>query len=190
MQRIFDVGCTPREYIERAIEPARPGVCPKCKIGKPHRHGFYHRYCFDGEGWLLIPIRRYRCPRCRLTISFLPSFCIPGFEYSLKVVWRAIHWRLAKRCSLRKCLAKLLAEFPKLSWLPQRISFYANRFLGNLPWMEAVLRSVFPRIKLGLAKEKRAKKVLATVRLGFKQIQSPARLYHEQCGRSFLAPLR
>ncbi|HBG15779.1 MAG TPA: hypothetical protein DDW93_03280 [Firmicutes bacterium] len=31
---------------------------------------------------------------------------------------------------------------------PQKISFYARWFLRNLPWLESLLKNVFPRIKL------------------------------------------
>jgi hypothetical protein len=192
MQRIFDAGCSPQEYAAKgkAIEPPRPRICFGCKIGKPHKHGFYWRFCLDGHFCLRIAIRRYRCPRCGITISFLPSFCIPKFQHSLEVLWKVLHLRLEKGHSLRWCLKKLLKRFPHLDWFPQRISFYAKRFLDNLPWLESLLRNIFPRLRLGSDKKKRAKKVLATVRLGFHEIQSPARLFHEQCHRSFLAPLR
>ncbi len=190
MQKIYDPGCSPREYAARGcVEPPRPRICFSCEIGKPHQHGFYRRFFLDGHGCLRIRIRRYRCPRCGITFSFLPSFCIPNFQYSLDVLWRVLYLRFWKGRSLKQCSKTLLKEFPLFNWLPQRISFYAKRFLDNLPWMESLLRNMFPRMTLGLSKEKRAKKVLAIVRLGFRQIQSPARLFHEQCHRSFLAPL-
>jgi len=190
MQKIFDPGCSPQEYVAQGyVEPPRPRTCFSCRIGKPYKHGFYRRFYLDGLSCLRIVIRRYRCPRCGTTISLLPSFCVPRFQYSLQVLWKVLHLRLEKGLTLRKCIENLVNRFPQLDWLPQRISFYAKRFLDNLPWMESLLRNMFPKMKLGLGKEKRAKKVLATVRLGFRQIQSPARLFHEQCHRSFLAPL-
>ena len=191
MQIIFDPGCSAEEYMAQGyVEPPRPRMCFSCKIGKPHKHGFYERFYLDGVNCFRINVRRYRCPRCGITVSFLPSFCVPQFQYSLHVLWRVMHLRFKEKRSLRQCLKKLLEEFPRLAWLPQKISFYAKRFLDNLPWLESLLRNVFPRMKLGSNKEKRAKKVLATVQLGFRQIQNLARLFHEQCQRSFLAPLR
>ncbi len=191
MQIIFDPGCSAEEYVAQGyVEPPRPRICFSCKIGKPHKHGFYKRFYHDGVNCFRIKVRRYRCPRCGITISFLPSFCVPQFQYSLHVLWRVLYLRFKEKRSLRQCLKKLLEEFPQLAWLPQKISFYAKRFLDNLPWMESLLRNVFPRMKLGSTKEKRAKKVLVTVQLGFRQIQNLARLFHEQCQRSFLAPLR
>ncbi len=190
MQKIFDPGCSPQEYAAQGyVEPPRPRICFSCRIGKPHKHGFYRRFYLDGLNCFRIAIRRYRCPRCGITVSFLPSFCVPKFQYSLHVLWKVLHLRFEEGLTLRKCIEELLKIFPQLDWLPQRISFYAKRFLDNLPRMESLLRNTFPRMKLGVGKEKRAKKVLANVHSGSNQIQSHARLFHEQCHRSFLAPL-
>ncbi len=190
MQIIFDPGCSPREYVNQGwVEPKRPRVCPRGRIGKLHKHGFYKRFYLDGLSFWRILIRRYCCTRCGTTISFLPSFCVPKFQYSLCLLWEVLRLRLEKELTLKECTERLLSRFPRLEWLPQRISFYAKRFLTNLPWMEAMLRGIFPDMKLDLDTKKRAKKVLVTVRTGFDQIQSPARLFHEQCHRSFLAPL-
>jgi hypothetical protein len=190
MQIIFDPGCSSQEYVAQGyVEPPRPQTCFSCRIGKPYKHGFYKRFYLDGRSCSRIAIRRYRCPRCRITISFLPSFCVPKFQYSLYVLGKVLQLRFEKGFTLRKCIENLANRFPQLDWLPQRISFYAKRFLDNLPWMESLLKSMFPKMKLCFSKEKRAKKVLATVRLGFQEIQYLARLFHEQCHRSFLAPL-
>jgi hypothetical protein len=191
MQIVFDPGCSPQEYVAQGlVEPQRPRVCPRCRIGKPHKHGFYKRFFLDGFKLRRILIRRYYCRRCGTATSFLPSFCVPKFQYSLHLLWEVLHLRLEKGLTLKRCIERLLSRFPRLHWLPQRISFYAKRFLANLPWIESMLRGIFPNMKLDLDAKKRAKKVLVTVRTGFDQIQSPARLFHEQCHRSFLAPLR
>lgn len=41
-----------------------------------HRHGCYHRYARPVGGQRL-PIQRYWCPDCGLTISVLPEECLP-----------------------------------------------------------------------------------------------------------------
>lgn len=191
MQKVFETNCSLREYAEkgRAYPFPEPPICPCCKRSKPHKHGFYERFCLDGYISVRILVRRYYCRSCRATISFLPDFCVPKFQYSLSVLWRILYLRFEKKHSLRECTKILLHELPELEWLPQRISFYAKRFLDNLPWLESVLRSVFPRMRLDLSKEKRAKKVLAIVRSNANRIQNLARLFYEQCHRSFLAPL-
>src|SRR5690606_21514550 len=58
-----------------------------CRIGKLHKHGFYKRFYLDGLSFWRILIRRYCCTRCGTTISFLPSFCVPKFQYSLCLLW-------------------------------------------------------------------------------------------------------
>ena len=192
MQIVFETDCSISEYAEKGISFPFPllRLCPGCTEAKPHKHGFYWRHCLDGFSSFFIPIRRYHCTRCGITISFLPSFCLPGFHYALDVIWKALELRLGKGYSLRECLSGLLGRYPGLDWLPQRVSYYAKRFLENLPWLEATLRGVFPRTKLDLDKEKRAKKVLAIVQTGFRGIQSFAKLFFEQRRRSLLAPLR
>ena len=60
MQIVFDPGCSPQEYVAQGlVEPQRPRVCPRCRIGKPHKHGFYKRFFLDGFKLRRILIRRY-----------------------------------------------------------------------------------------------------------------------------------
>ena len=144
MQILFDPGCSPQEYAAQGlVELPRPRVCPRCSKGKPHKHGYYRRFCLDGLSCQRILTRCYYYIRCRTTVSFLPSFCIPKFQYSLHLVWKVLLLRLEEGLTLRDCLQEFLNRFPQLGWLPQRISFYAKRFVANLPWMESILRSVF-----------------------------------------------
>jgi len=51
-------------------------VCPRDPGQRLHRHGGYERYAdCDSEKRLRIP--RFRCPRCGLTFSMLPSEKLP-----------------------------------------------------------------------------------------------------------------
>lgn len=191
MQIIIKTDCSIEEYVAKGQDFPfpEPRLCPNCKRGKPNKHGFYRRFCLNGHSIFRLLIRRFRCRACRITISLLPDFCIPRFQYSLSLLWKVLELRFAQSLSLKKCIEALLQKFPGLQWLPQRISFYANRFTGNLHRMESLLRSAFSRFKLDLNEEKRAKKVLVTVRSISGGIRKPARFFHEQCRRSFLAPL-
>lgn len=155
-------------------------------IGKPHKRGFYKRFFLNGLNTWRIRIRRYYCTKCGTTISFLPAFCVPKFQYSLHLLWKVLLLHLEEGLTLKECLKRLTKRFPRLLWLPQRIGFYAKRFLDNIPWLESMLRNKFPGMRLYSDMKKRAKKVLVTVRTGFNPIQSPARLFYEQCHRSFL----
>ncbi|KNZ70396.1 hypothetical protein Tfer_0960 [Thermincola ferriacetica] len=53
-----------------------PYFCPLCK-GKTHRHGKYLRTVYSQDECFIIPIFRRRCPNCRVTFSFIPSFIKP-----------------------------------------------------------------------------------------------------------------
>src|SRR5690554_1441313 len=74
MQKVFETNCSLREYAEkgRAYPFPEPPICPCCKRSKPHKHGFYERFCLDGYISVRILVRRYYCRSCRATISFLP----------------------------------------------------------------------------------------------------------------------
>ena len=190
VQITFETSYSPREYADAGPDFPFPtlGLCPSCKQGKPHRHGFYWRFCLDGYRCLRIKIRRYYCRRCGITISLLPGFCVPRFQYTLDVIWKALLLHLDEDHSLRRCLRRLKNKFPLLDWHPHCVSFYAKRFQANLPWMETLLRCAFSRMKLDSGIKRRAKKVLATARYRFPRIQSFPKLFFEQCHRSFLAP--
>lgn len=118
---------SPRICGSRLGRTPRPRVCPECRIGKPHKHGFYKRFYLDGFSCRLILIRRYYCSRCGATISFLPSFCIPKFQYSLHFLWKVLRLRLEKGLTLRDCLQRLLNTFPEL-WVgcPRESAFTPN----------------------------------------------------------------
>jgi len=69
------------------IEAQIPACCPICEFPRPEGKGTYYRYV-----WLPkveeIEVRQVRCrrPGCRLTISLLPSFCVPFKRYSSAIV--------------------------------------------------------------------------------------------------------
>lgn len=73
MQQIFAANCSIQEYVAKGKEFSFPKltVCPGCKRSKPHKHGFYTRFCLDGYVIYRILIRRYYCQKCKATISFL-----------------------------------------------------------------------------------------------------------------------
>jgi transposase-like protein len=92
MQTIFLSNHTPEDYVERngnGIYPDAPKKCPFKTCGIPiemKKHGYYFRFlvtiAFTGR----IRIRRYKCPKCGKTLSMLPSFCLSGLTYGIKLV--------------------------------------------------------------------------------------------------------
>lgn len=68
--------------------------CPCCPGERMHRHGRYWRAVVGRWRITRIPIYRWRCPRCRHTVSLIPDFLKPYARFlSLlreKAVWRRV----------------------------------------------------------------------------------------------------
>lgn len=97
LQQIFLIEIDPEEYARQgeSFDFPVPDNCPNsdCLNFTPlKKHGFYERNCLDFTYQGKILIRRYYCPHCGKTISYLPSFCLPYFQYSLAVIYFIIHY--------------------------------------------------------------------------------------------------
>lgn len=84
---LHDFGIGIEEYVAKGKENDFPTFdrCPDCQCiaqGNVHRNGYYWRYGIE-EGEFYIPICRFRCLACKVTISILPSFLIPYFQHTL-----------------------------------------------------------------------------------------------------------
>jgi hypothetical protein len=67
--------------------PEAPSRCPHCQIPvKMSKHGFYKRYIIHTTYEGNIRIRRYICHDCCKTVSMLPSFCVPRYQYSVEII--------------------------------------------------------------------------------------------------------
>lgn len=119
------------EYESRGKENEFPIFerCLSCDClasGNLHRHGYYWRYGIEGDEQLRIPICRYKCISCKVTISVLPSFLIPYFQYTLYMIFEGIRRLLSGEKSdvSRQILAYHLKRFyEKLHWIH---SFFAD----------------------------------------------------------------
>ncbi len=80
MQRVIAVPWSPEEYVaEEAHDLIMPeSACPNCgALTKLHRHDTYERWFVTALAVLLrLTIARFLCPECRITISYLPEFCL------------------------------------------------------------------------------------------------------------------
>lgn len=80
MQRVISVPWSAEQYVSeeayRSIVPE--SVCPNCgSLTTLHRHGTYERWFISALAVLLhLSIARFLCPECRVTISYLPDFCL------------------------------------------------------------------------------------------------------------------
>jgi len=142
-----------------------PKTCPnpECLIPIPlKKHGFYKRNCLDFTYRGSILIRRYYCPYCGKTVSYLPSFCLLYYQYSLAVIYLVITNYIESNRSYAQILRQFKAHYPDLHLCMQHIEFYLLRFLMNLHtiqiglkqfWSDMALPDPGPNIKKGSPKD-------------------------------------
>ena len=193
MQLIFHVLSTPEEYhvADKDTLFPKPESCPNpaCRMPiPPIKHNFYSRGLDDIEFHERISIRRYYCKHCHMTFSYLPSFCLPYFRYSLKLIFIAL---LCHICQLAPIFIALV-QARKLWLTRQHRQFYSRRFLSNLTRIQMELRILIPYVELPESQDirKRAQKVLNIVLTEFPEIQPFSQRFFAQCGRSFMTPCK
>lgn len=128
MQIIHSFHITPREYHKRGKNNDFPqiDICPCYSYPSPlARHGFYWRNALFRQQEFRIPILRLKCSSCKKTISLLPDFLLPRFQYSLEFILEV----------LRKFFLHC-----KTTTYYQLLQFYRRRFLGNLNRIGAFFR--------------------------------------------------
>ena len=128
MQLIHAFNISPREYYIRGKKNDFPGIetCPLCSYPSTlSRHGFYWRNVLFRKTQYRIPILRLKCPSCGKTISLLPDFLLPHFQYSLEYILGAVRQFFMQS---------------KTTIYYQLLQFYRRRFWGNLNRMEAFFR--------------------------------------------------
>lgn len=191
MQFIFFTTLTPEQYIQldTAIPVPEPKEClhPTCRIKiPPEKHGGYERnvICQGLTGRIFV--RRYYCSYCGHTFSYLPSFCLPYFQYSLDLIFLNLLCHFFKLVKL----LKIFIQAKNLSLQRQHRQFYTRRFLCNLTYIKMIFRNIQPQIELPEEKdkEKGAQKVLGLVLSGFPQIQTFSTRFFAQSNHSFMAP--
>jgi hypothetical protein len=118
-----DFGIDIYEYEAKGRENDFPVLnqCPGClSQGKLHRHGYYWRYGIEGDEHMRIPICRYICLVCEITVSILPTFLIPYFQYTLHTILEGIGRFLKgeKGEGNRQLLAQHVKRFhEKIRWV-------------------------------------------------------------------------
>ena len=126
MQISHDFGVDIEVYAEKGIMNPFPllDCCPNCGCHGPgniHRHGYYSRYGIQDEQTWLLMICRYRCQICEITISILPDFLIPYFQYTL--------WMILKH------VKQLLEKKKERALSHQLCRYHLNRFLHYQNWV-------------------------------------------------------
>lgn len=199
MQSIFDAIVTPEEYEKQGKGFDFPVMCscknPKCDVYMMNtgiqRFGFYRRSVLDGVFNGKILIRRYRCKYCKMTFSFLPSFCLPYFQHSLRIIFLILLNTMSQEKTATEYQETIKEEYPKLPIQRQHIEFYINRFKTNLDRIKLGLRQLNPDVKLpNEGDKKEAQEVFSIVNNGLNQIHTFSQRFFAQCKHSFMASIR
>lgn len=142
MVQLYDFGIDVQTYANRGKENAFPSIhrCPHCQAKRNlYRHGYYERNALAGQDVYRIWIAGYRCVICKKTVTVLPTFLLPYFQYT---IWTIVHW-------LKERLSSLLGKEKSSSkfFLPrQGVGFYMRRFLAHLPWLRWFFQTKGKRI--------------------------------------------
>ncbi|WP_213397151.1 DUF6431 domain-containing protein [Virgibacillus pantothenticus] len=97
--------------------------CPGCHCfasGNIHRHGYYWRYGIKEDEHIPLAICRYLCLACGITISILPSFLVPYFQYTLYMIFKGIKRYLNGELfkSTRQLVGQHIKRFyKKIHWI-------------------------------------------------------------------------
>ena len=120
MQIIYSFNLTLDEYIDQIyfMDFTEFDSCPICHSHlKLIKHGFYFRNVITNKNInYFIPIRRFVCSKCKLTISLLPDFLLPYFQSTVIRVINLINDLIQNKIKRYLHLAH----------------FYKTRFLHNL----------------------------------------------------------
>jgi len=116
LQQIFLTSRSPEEYARQGenFEFPVPERCPNpaCMVPiPPKKHGFYQRNCLDFNYRGRIIIRRYYCPYCGKTVSYLPSFCLPYYQYSLAIIYLILVSYFSANMSYSSILSHLIPDY-------------------------------------------------------------------------------
>lgn len=138
MVKFYDFNQTLQEYYCRGKENLFPVLyeCPnpECPYhGRLRFHGFYTRNALSLYETYVIVIQRYFCPICKHTVSLLPSFLAPQFQYTLAFIFFTLFRLIISHLRLEQ-VTRLVGAFPgHQSISHQHLVFYRKRFLANLP---------------------------------------------------------
>jgi len=94
MQKIYSFGISPLTHAIRGTKNEFPEIktCPLCHYPEPlEKHGFYWHNALFSSREFRIPICRLKCSSCGKTISSLPDFLVPYYQYCLVYIIESLH---------------------------------------------------------------------------------------------------
>lgn len=146
MVKIHHFQITVQEYHRRGKQNLFPEMygCPNpcCRYeGRLRRHGFYDRNALTLMATYAIVIQRYYCPACKKTVSLLPSFLAPRFQYSLACIFFALYQLSVHHLAFARIAGKINLRSGRSEMSHQHICFYRNRLSKNRPLIIGFLGS-------------------------------------------------
>lgn len=190
MQIIFHTEHSAEEFSTQksSLFPKPPQRCPFKDCALPielKKHGYYTRFFVSKTFSGILYIRRYICPVCGRTISMLPVFCVPKFQYSGLDIIQMLHELYQGDLTLKRYVDGVKQYFPAMD--RRHINYYKKRILENRKFIQYGLNLISPEfISAGSIPEnqKWVKEFLDEVN----QIQARIFLvdFHTKTGESFM----
>jgi hypothetical protein len=152
------INLTPEEYASQDKKSINVKIPDKCQFQdcgvrvSMKKHGFYERYYIKAGFNQRIPIRRLRCPVCGRTLSIMPIFIAPKFQYCPETILKYVYGALIREGTLQDYLIKMNCQ-NNLDISRQLLYFYLKRIRGNIPFIIAGLRHSNPAILLPEARD-------------------------------------
>jgi hypothetical protein len=173
--------------------PPPPNKCPICnKHIAMKKHGFYKRYFITNGFNKKIFIRRYICLECGRTISYLPYFCTPFYQYYIELIIKYVKTVITYAGTQKACVEALKSHNPDILIERQHIYFYIKRFKDNVVYIQHGLRQLTPDVSYRVNendKEERVRELIEIISSGFKSTHVFGKRFRDNCNRAFLGSL-
>jgi hypothetical protein len=183
MMQIF---FTLKEGLESYLKSGKKYDFPSPEIRRCHRcnkfvefkkHGFYERYLVTTEYSGQIVIRRYICPICGCTISYIPDVCMPGFVFSTELIFKALY-------AYFKIISYSAKELSR-----QLVKYYRARLISKTTAISATLREILPHARLpdkSLSIEEKTRMVLLLIKSSKININDISHRFYDISGKAIL----
>ncbi len=147
MQLIFNTEHKAEDFSTKNSEifPEPPQRCPfkDCALPvKLKKHGYYTRYYISRTYTGVLYIRRYICPVCGRTISMLPVFCLPKFQYSGFDIIHMLHELYQTGMPLKRYVEGFRQYFPAMD--RRHVNYYKKRVSENRKFIQYGLNLISP----------------------------------------------
>ena len=137
----------------------------------------------------VIVIRRYICPLCKHTISYIPHFCLPGFINALEHIFDYTYNSFHRENSINSVIRQLNQKH-NIQFSRQILYYYRKKFIKNIAAIQNGLRQMIQGVKLPdetLKDTEKARNVLAIVTKEYPDIHLFSQKYYQATTKTFLA---